>query len=88
MNKANIGVLEIGRVVRVHRDKAGLSRRALAEVAGVSESAIYSVEAGTPGVRLETLLKLFAVLNIRLRLEGPFAQEAVQAAEPDEADHA
>jgi hypothetical protein len=39
-------------------------------------------------VRLETLLKLFAVLNIRLRLEGPFAQEAVQAAEPDEADHA
>lgn len=76
MKEANTSELsQIAEIVLRHRKKAGLSRRELKVLADVSESAIYNVEKATAeGVRLETLLKLFAVLNIKLKLEGPFVE--------------
>lgn len=67
----------IARALAIHRKRAGLSRRELSVLAQVSESAIFNIEKMKQGVRLETLLKLFSVLNIRLRLEGPFMQDAL-----------
>ncbi len=77
MKEANNAAAAVAHAVLTHRRKAGLSRRELAEAAGVSESAIYNVEKMSSGVRLETLLRLFTILNIRMRLEGPFMDEAL-----------
>ena len=52
-------------------------------MAQVSESAIFNIEK-KKGARLDTLLKLFSVLNIQLRMEGPFMGE-VLAEENDDA---
>ena len=65
----------LGPLLRYHRERAGLSRRALADLSGVSETAIYDAEHGKPTVRLDTLLALFGVLNLSFRVDGPLVAE-------------
>ncbi len=65
----------VARAVALHRKKAGLSRRKLSELADVAETAIYNIETMNGSVRLDTLLRLFSVLNIKIGLEGPFMDE-------------
>ena len=65
----------LGPLLRYHRERAGLSRRALSALSGVSETAIYDAEHGKPTVRLDTLLALFGVLNLSLRVDGPLVAE-------------
>lgn len=77
MKTANSAMSLIARAVLHHREKAGLSRRQLSELAEVAESCIYNVEKMSTGVRLDTLLKLFSVLNIRLALHGPFMDDVL-----------
>ena len=75
MKEAKNTMSLIARAVLHHRKKAGLSRRQLSELSGVTESCIYTIEKVSGGCRLDTLLKLFSVLNIRLALHGPFIDE-------------
>jgi DNA-binding XRE family transcriptional regulator len=84
MKTADSAMSVIARAVLHHRKKAGLSRRELAETADVAESCIYNIEKMSTGVRLDTLLKLFSVLNIRLDLHGPFMDE-IQSGERGDA---
>lgn len=65
----------IGRIVRAHREAAGLSRQALSELAGVGTTALYDVEHGKETVQLRTLLRLLEALNIDLRLESPLMSQ-------------
>jgi HTH-type transcriptional regulator / antitoxin HipB len=78
---------EINTVIRFHRKQSGLSQSALADLAGVGKTAVFDLEKGKPTVRLDTLLKIFKVLNIRLVLESPLmAKWRSQAQTPGEAD--
>jgi transcriptional regulator with XRE-family HTH domain len=45
----------IGEVIRSHRERSGLSQRALAELAEVGKTSISHIEKGKPTVRLATL---------------------------------
>lgn len=72
----------IGRVIRAHREAAGLSRRALSELAGVGATALYDVEHGKETVQLRTLLHLLDALNIDLRLESPLMERLDLAESP------
>lgn len=69
-----------GPLLRYHRERAGLSRRSLSALSDVSETAIYDAEHGKPTVRLDTLLALFGVLNLSLRVEGPLVDEFERSA--------
>ncbi|MBO6577241.1 MAG: helix-turn-helix transcriptional regulator [Rhodothermales bacterium] len=60
-----------GPVIRFHRKRAGLSRRELGLLAGLSQSSIYEVEHGKETARLDTILKLLDALNIQMRFESP-----------------
>jgi HTH-type transcriptional regulator/antitoxin HipB len=71
-----------GRAVRAHREAAGLSRRALSELAGVGITALYDVEHGKETVQLRTLLRLLDALNIDLRLESPLMERLALAESP------
>jgi len=60
-----------GRMVRYHRRQAGLSRTALADLAGVGKTSIFAIERGKPTVRVDTLAAVLRALNITARREGP-----------------
>ena len=63
--------LRISKIVRYHRKEAGLSRKQLADIAGVGKTVVYDVEHGKSTVRFETLRKIFIVLNISIALNSP-----------------
>ena len=64
-----------GKIIRAHRKAGGLSREACARLAGVGKTAIYDIEHGKESVRLDTLLKVLRVVNIRIRLESPIMKQ-------------
>jgi len=62
---------EIAAIVAYHRKKAGLNRYELASLAGVGKTAIFDIEHGKKTIRLNTLTKVLAVLNISLVCQSP-----------------
>lgn len=65
---------EIAKKVHYCRKQSGLSQHELAKLAGVGKTVIFDIEKGKESVQLNTLLKVLDVLNIRMKLEIPFAQ--------------
>jgi len=65
---------EIATMVNYYRKQSGLSQQELATLAGVGKTVIFDIEKGKQSVRLDTLLKVLDVLNIRMRFEPPFTQ--------------
>lgn len=61
----------LGDVVLRHRKAAGLTQLELARLAGVGKTVVYDLEKGKTTMRLETLMKILAVLNIRLTWIAP-----------------
>ena len=61
----------LGDIIKYHRNRAGLSRMALADIADVGKTVIYDIEKGKVTVRLKTLLKVLDALNIAMFLNGP-----------------
>lgn len=62
----------LGKTIREHRKKSGLSQQALGEMVGVGKTVIYDLEKGKDTVKLSTLLRILQGLNISVRLESPF----------------
>ncbi|MDI3256922.1 MAG: helix-turn-helix transcriptional regulator [Kyrpidia sp.] len=58
------GKQAIGERLRELRLQRGLTVRELAEKAGVSQSYVYAVEAGTRGSRVDKLIKIARALEV------------------------
>jgi HTH-type transcriptional regulator / antitoxin HipB len=69
---------EFAAAVQFHRKKAGLSRNALADLAGVGKTAVFDIEHGKATVQFQSLAKVLDVLNIRLSFESPFRTEFME----------
>ena len=65
---------EIASLVHYYRKQSGLTQQELARLAGVGKTVIYDIEKGKETVRLNTLLKVFDVLNIQMQFKTPFPQ--------------
>lgn len=65
----------LGRVIRFHRKKARISATQLALIAGIGKTALYDIEQGHAGCRMETLMKICSALNITITLDGPLMHE-------------
>jgi DNA-binding XRE family transcriptional regulator len=63
--------LELANVIKMHRRTAKLSRKQLAEMAGVGKTVIYDIEKGKETIQLDTLRKILKVLNIKIDLKSP-----------------
>ncbi len=61
-------------IVQYHRKRAGLSRRALAELADVSETVIYYLEHGKETLQWDTINKILHALNIHILFQSPLMQ--------------
>ena len=66
---------EIAKIVLFCRKQSGLSQLALAQLAGVGKTVVFDIEKGKKTVQLDTLLKVFDVLNIQMKLNTPFSQQ-------------
>jgi|SRR5690606_3390040 len=71
---------ELGRIVRYHRKRAGLSRAALSELSGVGSTVIYELEHGKPTVQFDILQRVLKALNLQLLVDGPLLDEYVSKA--------
>jgi HTH-type transcriptional regulator/antitoxin HipB len=60
------------------RKQANLTQAELAELAGVGRTVIWDLEHGKRSVRLETLLKILAPLNIQLMARSPVTKEEIR----------
>ena len=61
----------IGDMVRFHRKKARLTQKQMATCAGLGKTVIFDLENGKESIRLDTLLKVIHVLNIKIQFTGP-----------------
>lgn len=64
-------MVTLGDTVRRHRKLAGLSQAELAQLAGVGKTVVFDLEQGKATMRMATVLRLLAALNIRLGWTAP-----------------
>lgn len=62
---------EFAKIIKSHRKKAGLSQKALADIAGVGKTVVFDIEQGKETVQFNSLLKILSALNIKLKIESP-----------------
>lgn len=68
-------IAAIGSIIRFHRKRAGLSRIALADLAGVGKTVVFDIEHGKTTVRLDILFAVLTTLNISVFLDGPIMDQ-------------
>ena len=64
--KQKIIRMETGERIRREREAVGMSRRQLAEIIGVSEKTVVSIETGTHGTTIYRMIEISDVLNTSL----------------------
>jgi HTH-type transcriptional regulator / antitoxin HipB len=62
-------------LVHFHRKQSGLSRKQLAEIAGVSETVIYYLEKGKVTLQWNIVTAILQALNINLTFQSPLMAE-------------
>lgn len=62
---------ELGEHIRTAREARSLSQKELADLAGIGKTAMFDLEHGNPGVRLNTLLAVLHELKMDLKLIPP-----------------
>ena len=75
-------VNNLATVVRRQRKLSGLSQSNLARLAGVGKTAVFDLEHAKGTMRLHTVTKILAVLNIKLSLDVPIVHEAPNLKSP------
>jgi y4mF family transcriptional regulator len=70
-------------IIRYHRKLSGLTQLELAEMAQVGKNLIYEVEKGKQSIRLDNLLKILQVLNIKINFQSPLYESFLKEY-PDE----
>lgn len=61
----------LGKLVRFHRKKSGLSQIQLADLAGVGKSTVFDIEKGKATVQIDSIYAVLAVMNIDVQFSGP-----------------
>lgn len=67
--------IELGKIIKFHRKRAGLNQKALADIAGFGKTVIFDIEHGKETVKYITLLKILDVLNIKLEPKSPLMEK-------------
>lgn len=64
--------MDISEIIKIHRKKSGLTQKELADLAGVGKTVIFDLEKGKQTVRLDTLMKVLRILNIKMKFQSPY----------------
>jgi HTH-type transcriptional regulator / antitoxin HipB len=74
VKELQMGESELSKAIHFHRKKSGLSQAELAKLAGVGKTVVFDIEKGKQTVQLDTLLKVLAVLNIKMTFQSPLME--------------
>jgi y4mF family transcriptional regulator len=69
--KTMMNAQQIGKMIRFHRKKSGMTQKELANLAQLGKTIVFDIEKGKLSVRLNNLLKLLEVLNIKMDFSSP-----------------
>lgn len=61
----------LGSMIRFHRKRGKLSQQELARLAGIGKTVVFDVEKGKESIRLDSLMKILHVLNIKINFLSP-----------------
>jgi len=61
----------IGDIVKYHRKKAGLSQKALANIAGIGKTVVFDIEKGKETVQFKSIESVLKALNINILFDSP-----------------
>jgi HTH-type transcriptional regulator / antitoxin HipB len=64
----------ISEIVKFHRKQAGLTQKGLADLSGVGKTVIYDIEKGKETIQWDTVNKVLAVLNVKIKFESPLVE--------------
>lgn len=78
----SVSPVELGERVKAAREARGLSQKQLADLAGIGKTAMFDLEHGNPGVRLNTLTAVLDVLGLSLTLVTPDVVSPVAPVDP------
>lgn len=67
-------MIEIAKIIKYHRKKAGLTQKELAQFAEVGRTVIHDIENGKQTIQLDTLTKILNVLNIKINFTSPLME--------------
>jgi y4mF family transcriptional regulator len=67
-------ITRLSQTIRFLRKQSGLTQLQLAQLAGVSKTVVFDVEKGKETVQLDSILKILAILNVKITLETPIKQ--------------
>lgn len=71
----------IGRIIRWHRKKSGLTQKELADLAGVGKTVIFDIEHGKETVQFNSLLNVCNILNLTITLDSPLIDQCLKEIE-------
>lgn len=66
--------MDLGKVIRFHRKKSGLTQKELADLANVGKTVIFDLEKGKSSVQFDIIEKVLNVLNIKITFDSPIMQ--------------
>lgn len=66
--------VKLSQILRQTRKRSGLSREALADLAGVGKTLIFDLEHGHETVQFDKLQRVCRVLNIRIHFDAPMVE--------------
>ena len=70
-DQASLTLEQLGSVIQFHRSRAGLTQVQLARLAGLGKTAVFDIENGKKSARIDTILNIFSVLNVKLLMASP-----------------
>lgn len=62
---------ELSEMIIWHRKRSKITQQALADLAGISRTAVQRLENGTAPVQVDTLWKVLEILNIKISYSSP-----------------
>jgi HTH-type transcriptional regulator/antitoxin HipB len=62
---------DLSNIIKYHRKKAGLSQKALADLAGVGKTVVFDIEKGKETVQFKSIISVTRVLNIQFSYNSP-----------------
>ena len=69
--------MELSELILQTRKQANLTQAGLAELAGVGKTVVWDLEHGKRTIRLQTMIRVLATLNIDLIVRSPVSKEEI-----------
>ena len=64
-------MVDLGLLVKNHRNRAGLTQLELANLAGIGKTTVFDIEKNKETVRWSNILAVLQVLNIEVEFKSP-----------------